>query len=174
MPVESRPRVAILFGAGLWRNGEPSPVLYDRVATAAELYREGRVDKLLMSGDNRFADYNEPAVMRRTALAMGIPEESIVLDYAGRRTYDSCYCAREVFKVQRAIVVTQAFHVDRALYLCDSMGIDSIGVIADHRVYENSSQTWWSAREKLAIVGAWVDLNLRRPSPVPGEKIPIQ
>ena len=90
--VESAPakRVAIVFGAGLWRDGSPTPVLRDRVATAAQLYLAGKVEKLLMSGDNRFADYNEPAAMQAYAMQLGVPEEDIVLDYAGRRTYDTC------------------------------------------------------------------------------------
>ncbi len=89
-------RAAIVFGAGLWRDGSPTPVLQDRVATAAELYFAGKVEKLLMSGDNRVENYNEPAAMREYALQLGVPDEAIVLDYAGRRTYDTCYRARDI------------------------------------------------------------------------------
>ncbi len=111
------------------------PALYDRVATAVDLYQRGLVNKLLLTGDNRFVNYNEPEAMRRTAVKLGVPDEDLVLDYAGRRTYDSCYRAREIFGVNRAILVTQAFHLDRALYLCDAFGIDSVGVVADRRNY---------------------------------------
>ena len=173
VPKDDRPRIAIVFGAGLQRDSQPTPIRYDRVAAAAELYRAGRVDKLLLTGDNRFVNYNEPEAMRRTALQMGVPDADVVLDYAGRRTYDSCYRAKEIFGVNRAILVTQAFHLDRALYLCDAFGIDSIGLAADLRSYARGAETWWSIREMGAMVGAWIDVNVTRPIPVLGEKIPI-
>jgi vancomycin permeability regulator SanA len=102
-------RAAIVFGAGLWRDGTPSPVLRDRVATAAELYFTGKVEKILMSGDNRFVDYNEPGAMHAYAVQLGVPEEDIVLDYAGRRTYDTCYRAKAIFGLHAAILITQNF-----------------------------------------------------------------
>jgi SanA protein len=172
-PRESSRRVAIVFGAGLERNGGPTPVLYDRVATAVELYKAGKVNKLLLTGDNRFINYNELAVMRQTALQLGVPDDALVLDYAGRRTYDSCYRARDIFGLNRAILVTQAFHLDRALYLCNSLGVDSLGVSADRRAYAASSMAWWSIREAAATVGAWFDLNVVRPLPVLGDNLPI-
>ena len=73
LPNDDQPRIAIVFGAGLERNGAPTPILYDRVATAVDLYKAGRVSKLLLTGDNRFMDYNEPEVMRQTALQLGVP-----------------------------------------------------------------------------------------------------
>jgi len=167
------PRIAIVFGAGLNRSGGPTPVLYDRVATAVDLYQRGLVDKLLLTGDNRFIDYNEPEAMRQTALQLGVPDSALVLDYAGRRTYDSCYRARSIFGVERAILVTQAFHLDRAMYLCASFGIDSVGVMADRRTYATRSETWWSIREAAATVAAWLDVNILKPTPVLGEKLPI-
>ena len=173
VPAEASRRVAIVFGAGLNRSGGPSPVLYDRVATAVDLYQRGLVDKLLLTGDNRFIDYNEPEAMRQTALQLGVPDGDLVLDYAGRRTYDSCYRARSIFGVERAILVTQAFHLDRAMYLCASFGIDTIGVMADRRNYATSSETWWSIREAAATMAAWLDVNILRPTPVLGEKLPI-
>lgn len=174
VPAEEPPRVAIVFGAGLSGGGSrPSVVLYDRVATAADLYHAGRASKLLMSGDNRFVEYNEPEVMRATAIELGVPEKDIVLDYAGRRTYDSCYRAKEIFGVDRAVLVTQSFHLDRALYLCDGLGIDAIGVSADRHEYREASLRWWHAREVPAVLSAWFDLNVRHPVPVMGEKIPI-
>jgi SanA protein len=173
VPLEDAPRVALVFGAGLSAGGGPSPVLYDRVATAAALYHDGRVRKLLLSGDNRFVDYNEPEVMRATARALGVPDRDIVLDYAGRRTYDSCYRARDIFEVTRAIVVTQAFHLDRALYLCDAMGIDAVGVDAGRRDYGDHAETWWSLREVPATATAWLDVNVLHPTPVLGQKMPI-
>ena len=174
VPRDDPPRIAIVFGAGLTRSGGPTPVLYDRVATAADLYRRGLVSRLLLTGDNRFENYNEPAAMRRTALELGVPDEALVLDYAGRRTYDSCYRARAIFGVARAILVTQAFHLDRALYLCGAFGIDAIGVSADRRSYAAGAQTWWDFREIAATFAAWLDVNVLKPTPVLGERLPIE
>jgi len=173
VPIEDQPRIAIVLGAGLTRSGEPTPALYDRVATAVDLYQRGLVSKLLLTGDNRSVYYNEPEAMRRTALRLGVPDNDLVLDHAGLRTYDSCYRARDIFGVQRAIVVTQAFHLDRALYLCDAFGIDSLGVAADRRRYTPTSQTWWSIREAAATLVAWLDVNVTRPTPVLGPPLLI-
>ena len=174
VPAETPPRIALVMGAGVWADNTPSPVLYDRIATAVELYRAGRVRKLLMSGDNSFKEYNEPEVMRQTAQEMGVPAQDIVLDFAGRRTYDSCYRARHIFEVERVIIVTQEFHLARSLYLCQESGIDSLGVPADKRDYDRTSQMRWAVREKLAQVTAWFDVNIWQPTPILGEKIPIQ
>jgi SanA protein len=165
--------VAIVFGAGLWRDGTATPVLYDRLQTAAELYFAGKVEKLLMSGDNRFVDYNEPAVMREVALSLGLPDEAIVLDYAGRRTYDTCYRANAIFGVTKAILVTQAFHLPRAIYLCNHLGVDAVGVKADQRVYRKSSMLYWSMRESLATVNALWEMHVSHPVPVLGDPEPI-
>jgi SanA protein len=172
VPASAEPRGALVLGAGLARGGGPSPVLYDRVATAADLYHTGRVRKLLLSGDNRYVEYNEPEVMRATARSLGVPDQDIVLDYAGRRTYDSCYRAHDIFEVGHAIVVTQAFHLDRALYLCDAMGVDAIGVVADRRAY--NGERWWELREIPATAAAWLDVNVLHPTPILGQKMPIE
>jgi SanA protein len=107
--------VAIIFGAGLNRDGTPMPVLADRVRTGVDLYRAGAVRKLLLSGDNRFKDYSEPEAMRALAVELGVPAGDLVLDFAGRSTYDTCYRARYVFGVRKAVAVTQAFHLPRAV-----------------------------------------------------------
>lgn len=167
-------RVAIVFGAGLQRDGRPAAVLHDRVATAVELYHAGKVDKLLLSGDNRFEYYNEPGAMRSVALELGVPDEDIVLDYAGRRTYDSCYRARVIFGVTEAVLVTQAFHLPRALFLCEALGVSATGVAADRREYRRSSLALWNAREVLATAAAVWDVIVVRPAPVLGEPLPIQ
>ena len=163
--------VALVLGAGLWADGSPTPALRDRVATAVDLYRAGKVKKLLMTGDNRRVDYNEPATMQTIALQLGVPAEDIVLDYAGRRTYDSCYRAKEIFEVKQVIIVTQRFHLDRSLFLCNAMGVQAVGVVADKRVYQ--TLPWWELREVLATTAAWWDVNVRHPVPVLGEKLPI-
>ncbi len=166
-------RVAIVFGAGLWRDGSPTPVLQDRVATAVELYQTGKVEKLLLSGDNRFLHYNEPAAMQRLALALGVPEEDLVLDYAGRRTYDTCYRARAIFGVEQAILVTQAFHLPRAIYTCNQLGVEAVGVRADRRPYPRTSMLYWNVRELLATLTALLDVHLLHPLPVLGQPEPI-
>ena len=132
-------RVAIVFGAGLRYDGTPTAILKDRVETAVQLHQQGKVDKLLMSGDNRVAEYNEPEAMRQYALELGIPEEDIVLDYAGRRTYDTCYRANAIFQVQSAILVTQSFHLPRALFLCNWFGVESTGVKANNIYFRKIS-----------------------------------
>ena len=166
-------RVAIVFGAGLWRDGSPTPVLRDRVATAAELYFTGKVEKILMSGDNQVITYNEPAAMRQYALELGVPAGAIVLDYAGRRTYDTCYRARDIFGLDAAILITQEFHLPRALYICNRLGVDSTGVEADLRVYGQRSVLYWNMRELGATIGALWDVHVRHPIPVLGESEPI-
>ncbi len=166
-------KVAIVFGAGLLRDGSAGPVLSDRVETAVKLYQAGKVDKLLMSGDNRFVEYNEPEAMRQYALKAGVPDDDIVLDYAGRRTYDTCYRAREIFQVRSAILVTQPFHMARALYLCNSFGVESVGVEADNRYFLKRSRLIWNTRELFATMGAAWDVMFAHPVPVLGEPEPI-
>lgn len=163
--------VAIVFGAGLWPDGTPSDILADRVDTAVALYQQGKVRKLLMSGDNRFINYNEPQAMLERALALGVPREDIVLDYAGRRTYDTCYRAWAIFGVQDAILVTQDYHLDRALFTAQYMGIDVVGVAADQRTYVSIRQYRW--RELLATPVAWWQVLISHPLPVLGDKLPI-
>jgi len=169
--VPPRP-VAIVLGAGLWPDGSPTPILADRVATAADLYHAGVVQKLLCSGDNRFVNYNEPQRMLEYAGRLGVPEDGIVLDYAGRRTYDSCYRARAIFGVEQAVVVTQRFHAARALYLCDALGVEAVVVLADRQDY-TIRRVMWEMREYLALALAWWDVNVRHPVPVLGEPLPI-
>ncbi len=162
--------VAIVFGAGYWPSGL-SHALADRMDTAIALYQARRVNKLLLTGDNRFVDYNEPAAMARYAEAQGVPSQDLILDYAGRRTYDSCYRAGAIFGVERAILVTQAFHLPRAMYTCDHLGLEVVGVEADRRVLVKSQ--WYEFREVFALARAWLDLNLLKPLPVLGDPIPV-
>lgn len=164
-------RAAIVFGAGLTASGAPTAVLKDRVTTAVNLYRTGKVEKILMSGDNRYINYNEPGAMKAFALELGMPEEDIILDYAGRRTYDTCYRAGEIFQLDQAILVTQKFHLTRALYTCNALGLESIGVEADLRPYRDEG--FWNIREIPASLVAFIQVHLTRPEPVLGDKEPI-
>ena len=166
-------RVAIVFGAGLRRDGTPTPVLQDRVTAAAKLYHAGKVVKLLMSGDNRFVEYNEPGAMHDFALKLGVPEEDIVLDYAGRRTYDTCYRAIHIFEVDSAVLVTQAFHLPRAIFTCGQLGLDAPGVTADQRAYTRLASLAWFIRELPATLVALFDVWVTHPLPVLGDPEPI-
>ena len=165
--------VAIVFGAGLNRDGRPSPVLRDRISTAANLYFAGKVQKLLMSGDNRFLDYNEPGAMQAYALELGVPESAMILDFAGRRTYDTCYRALHIFGVSDALVVTQAYHLPRTLMTCAGLGLNAIGVTADQREYNPRSMARWQIREIPATLVAFWDVYIARPLPVLGDPEPI-
>lgn len=166
-------RAAIVFGAGLRRDGSPTAVLRDRVETAAQLYFTGKVEKLLLSGDNRFVDYNEPEAMRQYALSLGVPDDVLVLDYAGRRTYDTCYRARAIFGLTEAILVTQNFHLPRALFTCNALGLKATGVGANNIYYLKRSRLYWHIRELFATWGAFWDIYVSRPLPVLGEPEPI-
>jgi vancomycin permeability regulator SanA len=165
--------VVIVFGAGLTRDGRPTRVLRDRVETAVELYFAGKVEKLLMSGDNRFVDYNEPQAMKEYALALGVLEGDIVLDYAGRRTYDTCYRANEIFGVGEAILVTQRFHLPRALYTCNQLGIDASGVAAQNHYFLKRSRAYWNLRELIATPVAMWEVHVSQPTPILGNPEPI-
>ena len=173
--VENAPTrpVAVVFGAGLWWDGTPTTVLRDRIATAADLFFSGKVQKILMSGDNRFIDYNEPGAMREFALTLGVPDSVIVLDYGGRRTYDTCYRANAIFGIQKAILVTQSFHLPRALYTCNRLGLEAIGVPSDRKDYRLGSLLFWNLRELPATLTAFVNVHLTHPEPVLGEPEPI-
>ena len=162
-------RVALVFGAGYWPDGTPSDVMKDRVEAAVELYRAGRVQKVLFSGDNRFVQYNEPGAMRDYAVSLGLPEADIVLDFAGRRTYDTCYRARDIFGLREVVLVTQRYHLARALYTCEGLGLDTVGYAADRRSYVYIRSYW--AREIPALWLAWWELRVSHPVPVLGEPI---
>jgi vancomycin permeability regulator SanA len=164
---------ALVLGAGLNRDGTPGLVLQDRVQSAAELYFSGKVEKILMSGDNSSQFYDEPGAMKEFALELGVPEEDIVLDFAGRRTYDSCYRAKAIFGLDRLIVVTQAFHLPRALFLCNAFDIDAYGIPADNANYRRSSYTFWWVREILASLNAYWDVYISHPQPILGQPEPI-
>jgi len=173
--VPTRP-AAIVFGARVYADGRLSAMLADRVTTAAQLYQAGKVRALLMTGDNSQAHYNEPEAMRQFALGLGVPNEAITLDYAGFRTYDSCYRARDIFGVGEAILVTQAFHLDRALLICNQLGIDSIGVAADAvrpTGYARGSLFMSQIREFPATALSVLDLLVNEQPAYLGEPLPI-
>ncbi|MDI3406295.1 SanA/YdcF family protein [Streptomyces cavernicola] len=153
-PGEVRAQVAVVFGAGLW-GGEPSPYLAHRLDAAAELYRAGSVEVVLVTGDNSREEYDEPDAMRRYLTARGVPDRRIVSDYAGFDTWDSCVRAREIFGVDRAVLISQGFHIRRAVALCQDAGVESYGV----GVAEPHDATWYygGVRELLASGKAAAD-----------------
>lgn len=162
--------VAIVFGAGIRKGGALSDILADRVRTAAELYQAGRVRKLLMSGDNRRVGYDEPSAMRDFAVSLGVPARDIVLDYAGFRTYDTCVRASAIFRVRSAALVSQSYHLPRALYtiahLPQGLGVplppvDAIAVSADRRRYARAA--WYRVREQLSRAVAVLELQVLHP-----------
>jgi vancomycin permeability regulator SanA len=155
--------VAIVFGAGLNRDGSPSLMLAHRVDAAVELYRAGKVDRLLMTGDNSRAEYNEVEAMKERAVASGVPADRVNLDYAGFRTYDSVYRASAVFGVERAVLVTQRYHLPRALFLARSFGIDAVGLAAGLESYPR--QEYFNLRELAALTVSWYEANVTRPLP---------
>jgi len=128
-------QAALVLGAQVMPNGAPSSMLSDRITAAAELYKAGRVDKLLLSGDHSRVKYDEVGTMRRILLAQGIPAEDIFTDHAGFDTWDSAQRARRVFDVSSAVVVTQRFHMARALYDARRAGLHATGYAADRRDY---------------------------------------
>ncbi|MBN1264303.1 MAG: YdcF family protein [Anaerolineales bacterium] len=164
-------KVAIVFGAGYWPSGRLSDVLRDRLDAAAELYQAGKVSKLLLSGDNRVVDYNEPAKMREYLLQQGIPDNDLVLDFAGRRTYDTCYRARDIFQVDQAILVTQRYHMPRAMETCNRLGVEATGYVSDRTTYVHIR--WYRVREIPALWKALLDLTILHPVPVLGDQLPI-
>ncbi|WP_326760826.1 YdcF family protein [Streptomyces phaeochromogenes] len=149
-----RTEVAVVFGAGLWR-GEPSPYLAHRLDAAAGLYRDGRVEVVLVTGDNSREDYDEPDAMRTYLTERGVPDARIVSDYAGFDTWDSCVRAKKIFGVDKAVLISQGFHIRRAVALCQEAGVESYGVGVD-AVHD---ATWYygGAREVFAAGKALLD-----------------
>jgi vancomycin permeability regulator SanA len=165
-------RIAIVFGAGVKKNGTPSDILKDRIQTASNLYTQGKIEKILMSGDNSISHYNEPVAMQKYAILLGIPEDKIALDYAGFRTYDTCARAKKVFMINQAILITQKFHLKRAVFLCKSMGIKSSGVIVNKNTYIDNIKL--NIRDTLAKIQSFYEVYLIKHDPkFLGEEIPI-
>jgi vancomycin permeability regulator SanA len=154
--------VGIVFGAGLRRDGGPTTVLYDRVAAAAQLFSEGKVDSLLLSGYETLEGYSEPSAMREVAESLGVPSEAIVTDGLGTRTFTTCERAISTFGIERALLITQDYHLPRALAICDGLGIDAVGVSADLRPYSPRALQYWETREILATLVALVEIFIAR------------
>ena len=129
------PECIMVLGASVRPDGTPSRMLQDRLDLAIELYHEGVAPRLLFTGDNGQVNYNEVNVMKEYAEAAGVPKEAIFLDHAGFSTYESVYRAKYIFRVDSMIVVTQEYHLYRALYGCEKMGIEALGAASDQKTY---------------------------------------
>jgi len=171
--VEQAPQryTVIVLGARVHASGRLSDMLADRVATALDLYRAGKAERFLLSGDHGRPQYDEVNAMKDVLLAEGVPAEDIFLDHAGFDTYDSMYRAREIFQVDSALVVTQGFHVSRAVYIARALGIDAAGVEADRQPYLGAFRN--GTRETLARTKAVINVLLRAKPRYLGEAIPI-
>ncbi|MCL4534773.1 MAG: YdcF family protein [Bacteroidetes bacterium] len=154
---------AIVFGAGVTPDGRPSWMLADRVDAAVELYRTGKVQRILMTGDGRSPEYDEVSVMKRYAIAQGVPAGNVDLDRGGVRTYDSSYRARAIFGIQEAVLVTQGYHLPRALYLARAFGIRAAGLKSGNDRYPR--QDFYNLREAAADVVMWYEVHVTHPVP---------
>ena len=145
------PELALVLSAGLNGKGEASKVLRDRLQQAKDLYQSGKIKIILLSG-KKIPYYDEVAAMKDWLLDNGVPEKALWFDDKGFRTFDSCQNAKASFKIDQAIIVTQNFHLYRALYLCDKAGIQATGLAADIGPYSLKTKIKWNVREMFA---AW-------------------
>jgi SanA protein len=165
--------VAIVPGARVYPGGTPSAILEDRLRCAAALFKIGKVDWIIVSGDHKAATYDEPGAMRRYLIRRGVPSSRIYMDHAGLRTFDTMARAARVFKVENAVVCTQEFHLGRSVYLARHHGIDAVGLVADRRRY--SSHRSNLAREFAARVVSLLDAHILHTEPRhTGPTIPLR
>ncbi len=160
----------IVLGASA-KTGKPSLMLQDRLDLAYELYNQGYVNKILVSGDHMYESYDEANVMKDYLLSLGVPEEDIFMDHAGINTYASMKRAKEVFMVDSCIVSTQKYHLYRAVYIARQMGIEAKGIACD--VYISSKLPYFKTREFFARFKDFFYVNIFNPDVILGEEIPI-
>jgi SanA protein len=166
-------QTAIVLGCLVYYDGTPCDMLIDRVKTGVNLYKTGKVKKILLTGDHGRTNYDEVNSMRRLTQKLGVPPQDIFMDHAGFNTYESMYRARDVFKVKSALIVTQDFHLDRALYIARKLGIEAYGISADRAQYWEIQYNW--QREIPARVKAFIWVNITHPLPkFLGPVIPIE
>ena len=164
-------QTAIVPGAYVSPDGRLCDMLADRVITAVDLYRAGKVKKILMTGDHGRASYDEVNSMRRFAEEMGVPTGDIFMDHAGFSTYESMYRSRDVFKVDSAVIVTQDFHLPRAVYIARELGIDAVGISADRHIYAGAGV--YGYREIPARVKAFIQVEAGARPTFLGPAIPV-
>ena len=161
----------LVLGAGVRDNGRPSPMLVDRLLQGIELYNNGFSDRMLMSGDHGRKEYDEVNVMKQFAIDRGIASEHVFMDHAGFSTYESLYRARDIFETERIIIVTQKYHIYRALYIADKLGLEAYGVASDPRRY--AGQNIRDLREIAARVKDYFTVIIKPTPTYLGETIPI-
>lgn len=164
-------QVILVLGAKVKENGRMSDILKDRVLTALEIYRAKKASKILLSGDHGTEKYDEVNTMKDFLLKQNVPAQDIFLDHAGFDTYDSIYRARDVFEIESVIVVTQKFHLVRALYIARSLGLDAVGMTADRQKYLGMARN--QLREIPARLKAFFNVVFQSEPKFLGEKIPI-
>jgi len=160
----------LILGAGIWGD-KPSPMLQDRLDEGIKLYKEGIASKIIMSGDHGREEYDEVNIMKEYAIEQGVPSEDIFMDHAGFSTYESIYRAKEIFDADNIVIVTQEYHLYRALYIADKLDINAYGVNSDPRKY--SGQTFRELREILARNKDFVNCILKPEPTYLGESIPV-
>ncbi|GES18311.1 membrane protein [Acrocarpospora pleiomorpha] len=156
--------VALVLGAGIWGDN-PTPMLGSRLDIATTLYAQGKIKAILVSGDNHIKAYDEPTVMRDYLIAKGVPQDKIVLDYAGFDTWDSCVRAKKIFGASAVTVVTQSFHLPRAVTLCRTAGLEAYGVGDDSTRTFRGTTYVYAAREFLASGKGFLDAVILRSDP---------
>jgi SanA protein len=161
----------LVLGARVWDSGAPSGILEDRLITGIAAYESGASDRLLMSGDHGQDDYDEVNTMKAYALEENIPDEHIFMDHAGFSTYESVYRARDIFQVKTVLIVTQEYHLYRALYVARALGLDAYGLAADRRSYPGMPR--FEAREVLARVKDFIYTFIQPLPTYLGDVIPI-
>lgn len=170
--IAQKAECVLVPGAKVYGDESLSPVLQDRVDYAISLYEAEKADKILFSGDHGQKDYDEVNSMMDYAVEKGVPEEDIFLDHAGFSTYESIYRARDIFQISNLIIVTQEFHLSRAVYIARKLGLEAYGVNSDPRRYANEKSD--AFRESFARVKDFFYVNVFLPEPkYLGEAIPI-
>ena len=167
------PADCVIVPGALVYSDRPSQMLQDRLDVALAVYRSGVTRRILVSGDHGHKDYDEVNIMRQYLLGQGVPAEHIFMDHAGFDTYDTLYRARDVFLVKKAIVTTQTFHLNRALYIGEALDLDLQGVTSDLRDYPRAR--YYRLREYAARFKAFLECHILKTQPTfLGETIPIQ
>ena len=160
----------IILGAGIWGD-KPSPMLEDRLLEGIKLYQNGASDKIIMSGDHGRKEYDEVSIMKNYAIEKGIPSENIFMDHAGFSTYESIYRAKDIFQAKKIVIVTQKYHLYRALYIANQLGLEAYGVGADPRQYVGA--TYRELREILARDKDFIKCIFKPEPTYLGDTIPV-
>lgn len=161
----------IILGCGVKFNGQPSMMLADRLERGIDLYKQGVAPKIIMSGDHGQIEYDEVNTMKQFAIDKNIPSEDIFMDHAGFSTYESMYRAKEIFKAQSVVIVSQEYHLYRAIYIAEKLGIEAYGVNADYRLY--GGEKYREAREILARFKDFFKTVFKPEPTYLGETIPV-